>query len=57
MANTIYITAGLPVAKDYTQTPESGKNTIYITAGLPPEPTEAPEEPLRFKLGKLLVIG
>ena len=42
-ANTIYITAGLPVAKD-GETPSAGVNTVYITAGLPPEPAEAAEE-------------
>lgn len=34
--NYLYITAGLPVAKNAGQTPTSGKNTVYITAGLPP---------------------
>jgi len=34
MANTAYITAGLPVEKD-GESPVS--NTAYITAGLPPE--------------------
>jgi hypothetical protein len=37
MANTIYITAGIQVAKDSGQSPDSGVNTFYITAGLPPE--------------------
>lgn len=36
MANTIYITAGLPVAKNSGQSPTAGVNTVYITAGLPP---------------------
>ena len=44
MANTVYITAGLPVAKDSDQSPASGVNTVYITAGLPPEPQAAEEE-------------
>ena len=35
-ANTIYITAGLPVAKDSGQSPTSQVNTVYVTAGLPP---------------------
>jgi len=41
-ANTIYITAGLPVAKNADQNPE-GINTVYITAGLPPQPLESEE--------------
>jgi len=44
MANTIYITAGLPVAKNADQNPE-GTNTAYITAGLPPQILES-EEPI-----------
>jgi len=39
--NTIYITAGLPVAKDSGQSPSSGVNTFYLSAGLPPEVAEA----------------
>ena len=35
MANTVYISAGLPVAKNADQDP-NGTNTVYITAGLPP---------------------
>ena len=35
VTNKVYITAGLPVAKD-GETPSG--NTVYITAGLPPEP-------------------
>ena len=35
-ANTAYITAGLPVAKNSGQSPSAGVNTVYITAGLPP---------------------
>ena len=42
MSNTIYITAGLPVAKDSGQSPSSGVNTVYLSAGLPPEPVAAP---------------
>ena len=41
MANTVYITAGLPVAKDDGQSPGAGVNTVYITAGLPPVVEEA----------------
>ena len=33
--NTVYITAGLPVAKASGQSPTSQVNTVYITAGLP----------------------
>ena len=36
MANTVYITAGLPVSKLTSETPTSGVNTVYVTAGLPP---------------------
>ena len=35
-ANTIYISAGLPVAKNSGQAPSSGVNTVYVSAGLPP---------------------
>lgn len=35
--NQVYITAGLPVAKNSGQSPASGENTVYITAGLPAE--------------------
>jgi len=35
-ANIVYITAGLPVAKNAGQAPASLHNTAYITAGLPP---------------------
>jgi len=41
MANTVYITAGLPVAKNSGQTPTGGDNTVYVTAGLPPVVEEA----------------
>lgn len=34
--NTVYKTAGLPVAKDAGQSPGAGANTAYKTAGLPP---------------------
>lgn len=44
MANTIYTTAGLPVAKDSGQSPTSGVNTVYVSAGLPPEVLEDEEE-------------
>ena len=44
MANTYYITAGLPVSKDESVTPSSGVNTFYVTAGLPPEVLEDEEE-------------
>lgn len=38
MATTkLYITAGLPVAKNSGQSPTAGVSTLYITAGLPPE--------------------
>ena len=49
MANTIYITAGLPVAKNADQDP-TGTNTVYITAGLPPiELEDTPiAEPIQF---------
>ena len=36
-ANTIYITAGLPVSKDEDVDPGAGVNTVYVTAGLSPE--------------------
>ncbi len=36
MANTAYITAGLPVSKDESVVPGAGINTAYPTAGLPP---------------------
>ena len=36
MANTAYITAGLPVSKDEAVVPGAGVNTAYVTAGLPP---------------------
>ena len=50
MANTVYITAGLPVAKDAGQSPTSGVNTVYVTAGLPPiELEDTPiAEPIPF---------
>ena len=44
MANTVYITAGLPVHKNADQTPTPGTNTVYLTAGLPPQPLEAEED-------------
>ena len=34
--NTVYKTAGLPVAKNAGQAPGSGANTAYKTAGFPP---------------------
>ena len=38
MATTkIYLTAGLPVAKDSGQSPSAGESTIYMTAGPPPD--------------------
>lgn len=37
MANTAYISAGLPVAKNDGQSPSSGVNTAYVSAGLPAE--------------------
>jgi hypothetical protein len=40
MANTVYISAGLPVAKDSGQSPASGVNTVYVSAGLPAEVSE-----------------
>ena len=43
MPNTIYITAGLPVAKNAGQSPSAGVNTVYITAGLPPQILEEEE--------------
>ena len=43
MANTAYITAGLPVAKDDGQSPSSGVNTAYVSAGLPADVLD--EEP------------
>ena len=33
--NTVYITAGLLVAKDSGQSPGAGENTVFVTAGLP----------------------
>jgi hypothetical protein len=40
MANTVYISAGLPVAKNSGQAPASGVNTAFVSAGLPPEVLE-----------------
>jgi hypothetical protein len=37
MANTVYISAGLPVAKSSGQSPTADVNTVYVSAGLPPE--------------------
>jgi hypothetical protein len=42
MANTIYLSAGLPVAKDSGQSPATGVNTVYVSAGLPAEVIAAP---------------
>lgn len=41
-ANTVYISAGLPVAKNSGQAPSSGVNTAYVSAGLPPEVVAEP---------------
>ena len=40
--NTVYITAGLAVAKNSGQSPGAGENTVYITAGLPKVVEAAP---------------
>jgi hypothetical protein len=32
---TLYVTAGLPIAKDSGQSPTGGDTTLYVTAGLP----------------------
>ncbi len=40
MANTIYLSAGLPVAKDSGQSPSAGVNTAFVSAGLPAEVVE-----------------
>jgi len=42
VSNTIYISAGLPVAKDSGQSPATGVNTVYVSAGLPAEVIAAP---------------
>jgi len=40
-AGSVYITAGLPVAKDSGQSP-TGNGSAFITAGLPKAKEEAP---------------
>lgn len=37
MANTFYLTAGLPYSKDTGDTPTSQVNTAYVAAGLEPD--------------------
>lgn len=41
MANTAYISAGLPIAKNSGQSPTAGVNTAYVSAGLPASPIYA----------------
>lgn len=56
MANTVYITAGLPIRKDNESAPTGNK--VYMTAGLPPEPAPPPTIVKRyFKLGPKVVTG
>lgn len=41
-ADTVYISAGLPVAKNSGQSPGAGVDTAFLSAGLPPVVLAAP---------------